>query len=75
MSFRDIIRIVLKTIIITLVFAPLLIGAFYLIHSNVNIAYYISDVLDIPRDLSLTVMSAGFANNIIRVNSKIKVTI
>ncbi len=65
MYFRDYVSIILKTLILTLIFAPLLIGAFYLMNSNVNFAYYISDVLDIPRNLSLTVMSAGFANNII----------
>lgn len=65
MYFRDYVSIILKTLILTLIFVSLLVGAFYLIHSNINFAYYISDALDIPRDLSLTVMSAGFANNII----------
>jgi len=65
MEFRDYVGVVLKTVILTLIFVPLLIGGVYLVHSNINIAYYISDALDIPRDLSLTVMSAGFANNII----------
>lgn len=65
MYFKDYVSIILKTLIITLIFAPLLIGVFYLMNSNINFAYYISDVLNIPRDLSLTVMSAGFANNII----------
>ncbi len=39
--------------------------AIYLVHTNINFAYYISDKLEIPRDLSITTMSAGFANNII----------
>ena len=65
MYFRDYVSIILKVLILTLIFAPLLIGVFYLMNSNVNFAYYISDTLDIPHDLSLTVMSAGFANNII----------
>ena len=65
MYFRDYISIITKTLILTLIFTPLLIGVFYLMNSNINFAYYISDVLDIPHDLSLTVMSAGFANNII----------
>lgn len=52
MYFRDYVSIVLKTLILTLIFAPLLIGAFYLIHSNINFAYYISDALDIPRELA-----------------------
>lgn len=65
MYFRDYIGIIVKTLILTLIFTPLLIGLFYLMNSNINFAYYISDALDIPRDLSLTVMSAGFANNII----------
>ena len=64
MEFRDYIRIVSKTLILTLIFVSLLIGAIYLVNSNINIAYYISDKLDIPRDLSISVMSAGFANNI-----------
>ena len=67
MYFRDYIGIIVKTLILTLIFTPLLIGLFlfYLMNSNINFAYYISDVLDIPRDLSLTITSAGFANNII----------
>lgn len=65
MSFKDIIRVIIKTIILTVIFVPLFIGIVYLLNSNINFAYYISDTLDIPRDLSLTVMSAGFANNII----------
>lgn len=65
MYFRDYIGIIVKTLILTLIFTPLLIGLFYLMNSNINFAYYISDVLDIPRDLSLTITSVGFANNII----------
>ena len=65
MDFRDYVGVVLKSIILTLVIAPLIIGGVYLVYSNINIAYYISDTLNIPRDLSITAMSAGFANNII----------
>lgn len=65
MYFRDYISIILKTLILTIIFVPLLIGILYLMNISINFAYYISDTLYIPRDLSLTVMSAGFTNNII----------
>ncbi len=64
-SFKNICGIFLKAIILTSVFVSLSLLGFYLIHNNVNVAHYISDTLNIPRDLSLTVMSAGFSNNII----------
>ena len=65
MSFKDIIHVIIKTVILTVIVVPVFIGIVCLLNGNVNFAYYISDTLDIPRDLSLTVMSAGFANNII----------
>lgn len=63
-DFEDLARIVLKGFIISFFVVSLLIGSYYLININFNIAYNISDTLKIPRDLSLTVMSAGFANNV-----------
>lgn len=64
LDIEDILVIVLKSLILTAIFVPLLIGLFYLVHINIGFAYTISDKLDIPRDLALTPMSAGFANNI-----------
>lgn len=64
-DFRDFICDAFK-ITLALVLIILLCGlSIYLLNTNINFAYYISDKLEIPRDLSLTVMSAGFANNII----------
>lgn len=65
LTIGDFIRIVVKSLLLTMIIAPLFIGLFYLIHINVDFAYYISDITNIPRDLALSVMSAGFANNII----------
>ena len=55
----------IKILFVILFFILLIFGIGYLLHTNINFAYYISDELEIPRDLSLTIMSAGFANNII----------
>ncbi len=65
LSIGDIFRAIAKSVIITIVFVSLLLIGYYLMNINVNFAYYISDALDIPRNLSLTIISAGFANNII----------
>lgn len=65
MDFIDYVFIVFKSVILTLIVAPLIIGAIYLMQFNFYSAYFISDALDIPRDLALTITSAGFANNII----------
>lgn len=64
-DFKDFAYSVLKVILIVVVVVSFFAGVYYLINININFAYNISDALDIPRDLSLTVMSAGFVNNII----------
>ena len=64
-DLEDIIRIFLKAIILSFIFAILLVLLTYLIKLNIYVAYYISDILNIPRDASITTMSFGFANNII----------
>lgn len=69
LTIGDLFRIVFKSILITLLVAPLFVIAYYLVHININFAYYISDVTNIPRDLSFTMVSAGFANNIIILSS------
>lgn len=65
LDLEDYARVIIKSLILTFICAMFLFGAYYLIRLNINVAYYISDITGIPRDLELTVMSAGFANNII----------
>ncbi len=69
LSIGDLFRIVFKSLLVTLFIAPLVFLGVYLVHININFAYYISDVTNIPRDLSFTMVSAGFANNIIILSS------
>ena len=69
LTIGDLFRIVFKSILITLLVAPLFVIAYYLIHINISFAYHISSEFNIPRDLTLTPMSAGFANNIIILSS------
>lgn len=73
LTVEDFIRIVVKSILLTMIIAPLFIGLFYLIHINIEFAYYISDITNIPRDLTLSVASAGFANNIIILSTVFEV--
>lgn len=73
LTIEDFIRIVVKSILLTMIIAPLFIGLFYLIHINIEFAYYISDITNIPRDLTLSVASAGFANNIIILSTVFEV--
>ena len=42
LTIGDFIRIVVKSLLLTMIIAPLFIGLFYLIHINVDFAYYIS---------------------------------
>lgn len=69
LTIGNLFRIVFKSILIALLLSPLFAIAYYLIHININFAYHISSELNIPRDLALTPMSAGFANNIIILSS------
>lgn len=73
LTIEDFICIVVKSILSTMIITPLFIGLFYLIHINTAFAYYISDITNIPRDLTLSVASAGFTNNIIILSTVFEV--
>ena len=60
LSFKDICLCVLKALILTLIFVAL-IG---LIMFDYKIGIYYCDLMNIPRDLALSVMSLGMAINI-----------
>ena len=40
-------------------------GILYIIRFNLNVANYISNITGIPSDMSISIMSAGFVNNIV----------
>lgn len=63
LSFRDVGIILIKTLFIALLFVCI----FNLVEVNIHIAEYICQITNIPKDLSLTIVSAGFANNIVIV--------
>lgn len=65
MRLEDYIYIFIKSLLITTILVLVIIGLVYVIDFDYNFAYYISDITGIPSDLSLSMMSAGFANEII----------
>jgi len=65
MRLEDYIYILIKSLLITTILFLVIIGLVYVIDFDYNFAYYISDITGIPSDLSLSMMSAGFANEII----------
>lgn len=65
MRLEDYIYILIKSLLITTILFLIIIGLVYVIDFDYNFAYYISDITGIPSDLSLSMMSAGFANEII----------
>lgn len=65
MRLEDYIYIFIKSLLITTILVLIIIGLVYIIDFDYNFAYYISDITGIPSDLSLSMMSAGFANEII----------
>lgn len=65
MRLEDYIYILIKSLLITTILVLAIIGLVYIIDFDYNFAYYISDITGIPSDLSLSMMSAGFANEII----------
>lgn len=69
LNFKDYIGLTLKTLLVTILVVPFFFGIYFLIKTNIDLAYFISDTNGIPRDLVLTVMSLGFANNIILLMS------
>lgn len=65
MRLEDYIYILKKSLLISTILVLVIIGLVYVIDFDYNFAYYISDITGIPSDLSLSMMSAGFANEII----------
>lgn len=65
MRLEDYIYILIKSLLISTILFLVIIGLVYIIDFDYNFAYYISDITGIPSDLSLSMMSAGFANEII----------
>lgn len=65
LSFRVYSRIILKSIIISLILTSIIFGLVNMVQINANFANYICKISEIPYDLELTIMSAGFGNNII----------
>lgn len=57
LSFKDICLICLKTFILTLIFS----GLVFLIHFNYNIGIRYCELLNIPKDFALTIISPGMA--------------
>lgn len=65
MKLEDYIYIFVKAVLISTLLVLILIGLIYVLDFDYNFAYYISDIIGIPSDLSISMMSAGFANEII----------
>ena len=65
--FEDYVYIIVKSLIISLIVCFIMFLMFNLIEFNFSVASSICKVTGIPSDLSLTMMSAGFENNIIIV--------
>lgn len=57
LSFKDICLICLKTFILTLIFS----GLVFLMQFNYNIGISYCELLNIPKDFALTVISSGMA--------------
>lgn len=65
LDFEDYIIITFKSLLLSLILAPFIIGLVYLIDMNINFSNIICNISGIPKDLALTVMSPGFGNEII----------
>lgn len=65
LDFKDYVRIVLKSLLVSLIIVPLFLGICFLVKTNIDFSYFVCDLCDIPRDLAISVMSIGFANNMI----------
>ena len=65
LDFKDYVRIVLKSLLASLIIVPIFLEICFLIKTNIDFSYFVCDSCDIPRDLAISVMSMGFANNMI----------
>lgn len=58
-------HILMKSVIITALISPILLLIFYLVKMDFRFATYVCKVCNIPEDLTITVMSPGFKNNLL----------
>ena len=65
LDFKDYVRIVLKSLLASLIIVPIFLEICFLIKTNIDFSYFVCDSCDIQRDLAISVMSMGFANNMI----------
>lgn len=65
MNVKDYILCFIKALFQTLIVIILSLGILYIIRFNLNVANYISNITGIPSDMSISIMSAGFVNNIV----------
>lgn len=65
MNVKDYILCFIKSLFQTLIVVILSLGILYIIRFNLNVANYISNITGIPSDMSISIMSAGFVNNIV----------
>lgn len=64
MDLKDYVIILIKSFFITFLFTLCVYLVGNVMGFNYNFANYISDISGIPRDMAITITSAGFANNI-----------
>jgi len=71
--FEDYVFIVIKSLITSFIVFLIMFMMFNVIDFNFSVASSICKITGIPSDLSLTMMSAGFENNIIIVMFSIEI--
>ena len=65
MGLKEYTNVLIKSLLLAIIFLIVLTGLYYLISFDYNFAYYVSEITGIPSDLSISIVSAGFANNIL----------
>lgn len=65
LTFKDFLFICIKSMFITLVFTIIFIGLLNLVNLNIQFANYFCEITHIPKDFAITVMSPGYANEIV----------
>ena len=65
LTLKDFVRAIFKSFMIVLIILFMV----FLLDKNISFANYLCKKMEIPRDLSLTVMSFGFANEVILLSS------
>ena len=75
MSVKDYILCFIKSFLQTSMIVILSLGILYVIRINLKFANYISNITGIPSDMSISVMSAGFVNNIVILMSTMEIVL